>query len=80
MAGGSAHRIIPHLVWCEVHQKKAFTKGNAKKVIKAMPWEKGVVKYPCEAVPNGWHVGHLPQVVREGRMTRGEVYGPRDVA
>lgn len=66
---------MPHLVWCDEHQKKAFTKSNAKRTKKVMRSEQGLRVYPCGLVPNGWHVGHLPFVVRRGEATVDEVYG-----
>lgn len=74
--------LVPHLAWCEVHEKKAFTKDNAKKVIKALRSKKdtGMREYPCDRIDSGFHVGHLPLAVVEGRMTAGEVYGPPEVA
>ena len=67
---------VPHLAWCEVHQKKAFTKSNARLVKQRMHSERGLRIYPCGVVPNGWHVGHLPWAVRRGQATVDEVYGP----
>jgi len=73
---------VPHLTWCEIHQKKAFTKDNAKKVVRALrsKHDTGMRKYPCGWISNGWHVGHLHPDILEGKRTAREVYGPRDAA
>jgi hypothetical protein len=77
-----AHRFpggkVPHLVFCEVHKKKTFTKENAKKLLRVLPHREGTSRYRCTVVDRGWHVGHLPEAVRRGDVTRHEVY--RDAA
>lgn len=67
---------VPHLAWCEVHEKKAFTKKNAKKVNRLLPGREGMREYPCGYISGGWHTGHLPGIVRQGGKTAFEVYGP----
>lgn len=71
--------VIPHLTWCLKHDKKAFTKRNAKKLRRILPNSGGMCVYPCEAVEGGWHTGHLPAGVMRGEVTRWEVY-PRQAA
>lgn len=68
---------VSYLTWCERHQKKAFTRRNAKKVIRVLPGHEGMRRYPCNYISNGWHVGHLPPAVLEGRLSAREVYGSR---
>lgn len=74
--------LVPHLAWCEVHEKKAFTKDNAKKVTRLSKKKSDppMREYPCGVIEAGFHVGHLPLAVVEGRKTAGEVYGPPEVA
>lgn len=67
---------VPHLTWCDNHQKKAFTKANAKKLIRVLSKNSAMRQYPCTYINAGWHVGHLPLAVVQGRMTADEVYGP----
>lgn len=64
---------VPHVTFCQIHQKKAFHKDDAKKAIRNMPDRKGMREYWCE--PLGlWHVGHLPQVVLDGELSAADVY------
>lgn len=74
MAHGFPNQV-PHLTWCEVHEKKAFTKVNAKRLINRLPGAKGMRRYECGHIFAGWHVGHLPELVRRGDATSAEVYG-----
>ena len=30
--------------------------------------------YPCPVVPDGWHIGHMAAPVREGRVSRSDLY------
>lgn len=66
--------MVPHLTFCEVHEKKAFTKANAKMVIRVLA-DQGMRRYPCDYIWDGWHVGHLPLAVRAGILSASEVYG-----
>lgn len=78
-----SHRFpnqVPYLTWCDVHGKRAFTKGNAKKLKHMLPHNAGMSRYRCRYLLDGWHVGHLPAVVMRGEMTRGEVYGSKEAA
>lgn len=69
--------MVPHLAWCDQHEKKAFTKQNAKKLVRLLRSrnDSGMRRYPCRVIDSGWHVGHLPLAVMEGRLTVREVYG-----
>lgn len=73
---------VPHVRWCEVHEKKGFIKKYAKKVVRLSRrrGDTGSREYPCDVLPNLWHTGHLPLAVLEGRKTAREVYGPRPAA
>ena len=73
MAGGFPNQV-PHLTFCEVHQKKAFTKKNAKKLIRQLPLASGMRRYPCRYIFNGWHAGRLPLAVLLGEISAGEYY------
>lgn len=75
--------VVPHVAWCDGHEKKAFTKKNAKKLIRTIRrrGDTGMREYPCGLIFNLWHVGHLPQATLWGFLTVDEVYGDRsDVA
>lgn len=67
---------VPYLTWCAHHRKRAFTKGNAKKVRRMLPKAEGMCVYQCRFIQGGWHTGHLPKQVVRGEVTRGEWYGP----
>ena len=69
--------IVPHVSWCEVHEKKGFTKKNAKKMIRIARrrGDTGSREYPCRVLPGLWHAGHLPAAVLWGTKTVREVYG-----
>lgn len=68
---------VPHVAWCEAHQKKGFTKKHARKVIRLSRrrGDTGSREYPCGIIPSLWHTGHLPLAVLEGLKTTREVYG-----
>lgn len=66
---------VPYLTWCEHHEKRTFTKDNAKKVRRMLPNAGGMCIYPCRFIQAGWHAGHLPGPVRRGRVTRRDWYG-----
>lgn len=70
--------LVPHVVWCEHHRKKAFTKPNAKKLIRQLKgkYESGMREYPCGYLHELWHVGHLPLATMMGEKTVEEVYRP----
>lgn len=71
---GKYGNYVNHNAWCEIHQKKAFTKDRAKAAIRNMH-ESGMRRYRCEHMEGMWHVGHLAQVIRDGEMTVADVYG-----
>lgn len=76
---GGAHRAVTYLAWCVVHEKKALDRANARK-LKRILNEKGVREYSCKAFPelNWWHVGHIPQTVRDGEISSEQAYQYRD--
>lgn len=67
-------RMVPHLTFCEVHEKKAFTKANAKTLIRILA-SPGMRQYRCGYIWDGWHVGHLPTLVRIGELSASDIYG-----
>jgi hypothetical protein len=69
--------FVPHVTYCEYHQKKAFMKAAAKQAIRNMADRKGMREYRCGLLDDLWHVGHLPQVVLDGELSATDVYGPR---
>lgn len=65
---------VPYLAWCPEHEKKVFTKRNAKKLIGQLH-DPGMRRYRCDYyMVEGWHVGHLPGSVRRGEVSADEVY------
>lgn len=78
----NTNSVVPHVAWCDEHDKKGFTKKNAKKVTRMLQGkhETGMREYPCGLRWGLWHVGHLPQATLEGRLTASEVYGRPDAA
>lgn len=69
--------VVPSLAWCVHCGKKAFTKNNAKDLIRILPNRKGMREFPCPVnneTLGWWHAGHLPRQVRQGYMTVDEVY------
>jgi hypothetical protein len=73
---GKYGNYVNHNAWCEIHQKKAFTKKLAKAAIRNMH-DSGLREYRCEYLEGLWHVGHLAQAILNGEMTVADVYGPR---
>lgn len=69
---------VLHFGYCDLHGKRRFeNRKDAKTAIRL--WHRrgeGVREYRCTI--SGWHVGHLPPVVRNGEKTAREVYGARD--
>lgn len=67
---------VTHTTFCDIHGKKAFTKKAARAAIRQIH-DKGMREYPCDYHLGLWHIGHLPQVIRDGRKTATDVFGPR---
>lgn len=68
--------FVPHVTYCEYHQKKAFKKAAAKQAIRNMADRKGMREYRCGLLDDLWHVGHLPQAVLDGVVSAADVYRP----
>jgi len=65
--------------WCYIHNKALFASRKvARRVVRDYP-NSGMREYACEHVAGFFHIGHLPQVVRDGLLTTREVYGRDDV-
>lgn len=57
---------------CQTCGKRAYpTRHAARQAKKKLPDRRGVSVYPCG---HAWHVGHLPHAVRNGAITRHEIY------
>jgi hypothetical protein len=68
---------VTYLAFCTVHEKKAFTRKNARKVKRDLH-DPGMRAYECDQGGDmqspWWHVGHLPGVVKRGEVSAIEVY------
>lgn len=63
-------------ITCPTCGKRSYLSlHEARKARRSLPNHKGMTVYPCGGY---WHTGHLPEVVRKGRLTRGEIYDERD--
>jgi hypothetical protein len=59
---------------CPTHGKRTWwTRKAARAACRRAPGEQ-LRAYRCDVLP-GFHIGHLPQVVREGHLTAAEIYG-----
>lgn len=68
-------RQLGHSGYCTTHQKALYdNKSKAKAAIREVA-QKRMRPYRCDVVDGMWHVGHLPAVIREGRLSAREVYG-----
>lgn len=60
---------------CPDHGKKLWPSRKAAKAgIRRFRDPAGMSVYRCD-VRNGWHIGHMPQRVKTGAITRREIYG-----
>lgn len=63
--------------WCDPCQKLAYpSRKVARKVSNSYTNHKS--PYPCPVFDSLWHVGRLPDAVREGSMDRWEYYNGRE--
>ena len=60
--------------WCEHHEKRTFNSRKQARAAARSCAEPGLRAYRCDQVYNGWHLGHLPSVVRQGFLTAAEVF------
>lgn len=77
---GSHRRMPPPMGFavgiCSSGKRSYFSRPGAKALVKRIKSEgdKGIRTYFCEECLH-WHAGHLPDVVRRGEHTAGEIYG-----
>lgn len=60
---------------CDVHGKKSYTTRDLAKQASREMHDPGMREYRCDAEPDYWHIGHLPEKVRNGKVTADEHYG-----
>lgn len=71
---GTGSPLIPHVGICHATGKLMLARrSDARRVIRNMH-DKGMREYRCRSC-QCWHTGHLPPIVRRGRLTAAEVYG-----
>jgi hypothetical protein len=68
-------RKLGSIGYCTTHQKGLYENKKQAKAAIREACEKGMRAYRCDVADGFWHIGHLPHVIREGRMTQREVYG-----
>lgn len=77
---GKKHRsglrlALSRKVYCEHHHKNLYaSRTDAKTVIRDHHSDPNMREYKCEFL-DGWHVGHMPDAVKRGEITTGEIYG-----
>jgi hypothetical protein len=77
---GKQHRsglrlALSRRVWCTDHSKHLYaTRGDAKAVLRDHHSDPNMREYKC-ATLDGWHVGHMPDAVKQGEITTREIYG-----
>jgi hypothetical protein len=65
-----------YIGYCDQHGKRLYpNRKQAKQMLRKHRNRQGMREYPCDLVAGHFHIGHLPQVVREGRVTAPEIYG-----
>lgn len=61
-------------VYCDPCGKNLYaTRADAKIIIRDH-YDKSMREYECDVL-NGWHVGHIPHVIRRGEQSAKEIYG-----
>jgi hypothetical protein len=66
-----------HIGWCRPCRKQLFTSRKAaKRACRRRHPAEQLTAYRCP-VDDGWHGGHLPRKVREGRVARSQYYEQR---
>lgn len=64
-----------HIGTCESCWKRSYvTRKDAKATIRHVN-DPAMRAYRCPAGSGYFHIGHIPQAVRDGRMTVGQIYG-----
>ncbi|WP_416565111.1 hypothetical protein [Nocardia testacea] len=65
-------------MWCPTCEKRRYiTRRDARRVARTLPGNH-ISTYECEELP-GWHIGHLPNRVRWGEVTRDEHFASKRV-
>lgn len=64
------------LGWCEDCEKLSYEDRKTARQVARLHKEEHKSVYQCKYRPQLWHVGGLPNAVMEGKVTRGEWYGP----
>lgn len=62
-----------NIAWCDACEKKSYTSRKAARRIARRHTEHKAV-YRCPTNQLLWHVGRLPERVRQGEVTRDEFY------
>lgn len=60
---------------CNVHGKKSYTSRDLAKQASREMHDPGMREYRCDVEDGYWHIGHLPEPVRNGQVTADEHYG-----
>lgn len=64
------NRPVPYIGWCSTHEKNIYAdRKTARRAIRSLHG-KGMSPYPCDVVPFGWHIGHMPPQVLRGDRPR----------
>lgn len=62
-------------VTCQAHGKRAYwSRKAAKKAIRELRGPQGMREYPCTELEGGFHIGHIPERVKRGKVTIGQIY------
>lgn len=60
---------------CDKHGKRSYTTRDLARQASREMHEPGMREYRCDAYEGYWHIGHLPEAVRNGEKTADEHYG-----
>ena len=70
MTAGRTRRAV---AYCDTHQKLSYTnRKRARSIARLHPEHKSV--YRCSDNELLWHVGSLPQAVKQGHVSKDEYY------
>ena len=67
-------RVADAIGYCPECEKLWYTDRNKARAV-ARQHHPHKNTYPCPEAPTMWHVGSLPDAVRQGHVTRDEYYG-----
>lgn len=81
MTGQGAERWVPahghdgHMGRCGTHSKLLYTsRKGAKSAARRLG---GLSVYPCDQPSGGYHIGHLPKIVKDGKIDRADLHSRR---